>query len=366
MRIKRLEAGAAYTGPLPLGCVLCRRGAKMVLLTTGKCRTGCYYCPLSERKKGKEVAFADELLIASDSDMLTEARLIRAQGTGVTGGDPLQDLENTLHRIRVLKRRFGKGHHIHLYTSTIDRDSFLRLQRAGLDELRVHPSLKDWKHLERISLKEAVEGLRMRVGIEVPSLPGNDEALEALIRYADSIRLDFVNLNELEFSETNVKALLKRGMHPKDDVSAAAKGSEELALKMLKLDVSIPLHYCSSSFKDAIQLRRRIMRRARSIARPGDVITPEGTLLKGVVEGAEPEETMRLLIEKHGVPKRLMHIDTEKKRLEVAPWVLEEIHDELPFDSYVVEEYPTADRLEVERTPLKRRKGKGAGAKKRA
>ncbi len=338
----------------------------MVLLTTGKCCTGCFYCPLSQRKKGKEVAFADELQMSSDADMLTEAKLIRAKGTGVTGGDPIQDLENTLHRIRVLKRRFGRDHHIHLYTSTIDRDSFVRLQRAGLDELRIHPPLKDWKHLERTGLKEAVNGLRMCVGIEVPSIPGEDSSLEALVRYADSIALDFVNLNELEFSETNYKALLKREMSPKDDVSAAAKGSEELALKMLKLDVKIPLHYCSSSFKDAIQLRRRIMRRARSIARPGDVITAEGTLLKGAVEGVEPDEAMKLLHEKFGVPKRLRHIDAEKKRLEVAPWVLEELHDELPFDSYIVEEYPTADRLEVERTPLRRRKGKGAGAKTRA
>jgi pyruvate formate-lyase activating enzyme-like uncharacterized protein len=34
---------------------------------------------------------------------------------------------------------------------------------------------------------------------------------------------------------------------------------------------------------------------------------------------------------------------------------LEEIAAELPYASYIVEEYPTADRLEVERTPLKRR-----------
>ncbi len=360
MKAKAIEAGSAHTGPLPAGCRICRRGAKMVLLTTGKCCTGCYYCPLSERKKGKEVAYADELLMTSDADMFAEAELIRARGTGVTGGDPLQDLENTLHRIRALKRRFGRGHHIHLYTSTVDHGSFLRLQRAGLDELRIHPALRDWKHLERAKLKEAVDGLKMCVGLEVPALPGEDESLEALIRYADSIGLDFVNLNELEFSETNYKALLKRSMRPKDDISAAAEGSEELALRMLKLDVTISLHYCSSSFKDAVQLRRRIMRRARNVARPGDVITAEGTLLKGVIEGVELNEAMSLLSDRYDVPTKLMHLDEEKNRLEVAPWVLEELHDQLPFDSFVVEEYPTADRLEVERTPLKGKRGKRA------
>jgi pyruvate formate-lyase activating enzyme-like uncharacterized protein len=39
----------------------------------------------------------------------------------------------------------------------------------------------------------------------------------------------------------------------------------------------------------------------------------------------------------------------------VAPWVLEEIASELELRSFIVEEYPTADRLEVEREPLRRR-----------
>jgi hypothetical protein len=56
-----------------------------------------------------------------------------------------------------------------------------------------------------------------------------------------------------------------------------------------------------------------------------------------------------------GVPRRLLRADAAKNRLEVAPWVLEEIAPELTLECYLVEEYPTADRLEVERTPLRRR-----------
>ncbi|MCU0861336.1 MAG: hypothetical protein MUE65_03355, partial [Methanomassiliicoccales archaeon] len=61
----------------------------MVLLVTGVCRSGCYYCPLSREKKGREVVFADEMRARSDEDVLSEARSIGARGTGVTGGDPL-------------------------------------------------------------------------------------------------------------------------------------------------------------------------------------------------------------------------------------------------------------------------------------
>jgi len=365
MKQKEMEASSAFTGRLPRGCVLCRSGSKLVLLTTGKCYSGCYYCPLSKKKRGKAVIYADEMMVKDDQDILEEARLIRARGAGITGGDPLLELERVLHCIRLLKASFGDRFHIHLYTATIDAQAYRRLQDAGLDELRVHPSVKVWSAMRRSGLSEALKGLSMKIGIEVPALPGEEKGLRDLLRYADSLHLDFINLNELEFSETNYRALLKHGLETKDDISSAAKGSEELALRLMRMKVKIPVHYCSSAFKDSVQLRRRITRRAKSVARSGDVITNDGTLLKGVIEGKGARQAALLLKEVFDVPAKLMHFDEEKKRLEVAPWVLEEIAGKLPFASFIVEEYPTADRLEVERTPLKGKKDREKRPQKR-
>jgi hypothetical protein len=113
-----------------------------------------------------------------------------------------------------------------------------------------------------------------------------------------------------------------------------------------------------------VQLRNRLKRRAKSVASKGDVITEEGTLIKGVVEGEYVEKASALLREAYDVSDDLMHMDQEKGRLEVAPWVLKELEGELPFDSYIIEEYPTADRLEVERELVrgKRKRKKGLSA----
>jgi pyruvate formate-lyase activating enzyme-like uncharacterized protein len=92
-----MEAGSAYTGRLPRGCVLCRKGTKMVLLVSGECRTGCFYCPLSLEKKGKGVIFANEKRCSDDQEVLKEAEMMDAQGTGITGGDPVACLERTVH-----------------------------------------------------------------------------------------------------------------------------------------------------------------------------------------------------------------------------------------------------------------------------
>ena len=209
--MKSMEAGSAYTGRLPKGCLQCRRGSKMVLLITGRCSTGCFYCPLSLEKKGKEVLFANERRCTSDDEVLDEARMIRAEGTGITGGDPVQCIERTLHFIRLLKKEFGERHHIHLYTSSLDVQAFRRLEEAGLDELRLHPPVEMWDRLDETDLEEFLRSTSMKVGFEIPSLPEEEERTERLIDFAESVGMDFVNLNELEFSEGNWDELKARG-----------------------------------------------------------------------------------------------------------------------------------------------------------
>ncbi len=357
-KIRRLKKGSAHTGALPQGCVLCEQGAKLVLLVTGRCARRCGYCPLSAQKKGKDVFFANERRIQAVDEALEEAGLMDALGTGITGGDPLIAVQRTVDSIRALKKRFGKDHHIHLYTSTTDKTRIDRVARAGLDEIRFHPPVSLWKRLERSEFADALKLSKKRgmtAGLEVPVIPGRGEDIVALVRSADALGLDFVNLNELEFSETNWRALRAMGFDVKDDISSAAAGSQELALSVLRTDIAMPLHYCSSSFKDGVQLRERIARRARNVRRPHEILTNDGTLLKGVVETADPAGTARALARDFSVPARLMWIDEEKARLEVAAWVLEEVAPELKLRSFIVEEYPTADRLEVERSPLRRR-----------
>ena len=356
--VRRLQKGSAHTGRLPRGCVLCEKGAKLVLLVTGRCGRRCAYCPLSESKKGRDVFFANEKQVSRVSEAIAEAKLIDALGTGITGGDPLMAPDRTARAIESLKREFGERHHIHLYTSTTRTRTIRRMAKKGLDEIRFHPPMGMWTRLHRTPYTDAISVSKeecMDVGLEIPVIPGRERELRGAIAFASAADLDFVNLNELEFSETNWKALRRMGMDVKDDISSGVKGSEPLAIELLEEGASVPLHYCSSAFKDGVQLRNRIARRARNVRMPHEIVTEDATLVKGVIETKDVAGTMALLRERYEVPPGLMRHDREKRRLEVASWVLEEIWSEMPLDSYIVEEYPTADRLEVERRPLRRR-----------
>ena len=354
----KMQKGSAHRGRLPRGCVLCEKGAKMVLLVTGRCDKRCFYCPLSAEKRGKDVYFANEKRIQEPEHALEEARLMDALGTGITGGDPLLELDRTVASIKALKRRFGESHHIHLYTTQTDKRKIEKVAKAGLDEIRFHPPISQWTRLANTPYAKATalsKKLGMNVGLELPVVPGREKELVAAVKFADDAGLDFVNLNELEFSETNWRSLRTLGLDVRDDVSAGVRGSEKSALDLLKLETDVPLHYCSAAFKDGVQLRRRIMRRAKKVRRPHEILTKDGTFLKGIVETDDLSMTGAWILNNFDVPGDLIWSNPQKKRLEIAPWVLEEIAGELDMPAYIVEEYPTADRLEVERIPLKRR-----------
>ncbi len=83
---------------LPNGCMQCVKGEKLVVFVTGICPKHCFYCPLSEQKKDKDVIFANERKLIDENDtiaLLEEAKACNAKGAGFTGGDPLTRIDRT-------------------------------------------------------------------------------------------------------------------------------------------------------------------------------------------------------------------------------------------------------------------------------
>ncbi len=353
MNIKEMKNDSAFTGKLAEGCKHCEKGSKMVLLVTGLCQGDCWYCPLSEKKKDKDVLYANEKRCSTDEEVVEEAKSIDASGTGVTGGDPLLT-DKTVRFIKLLKGEFGDVHHIHLYTQSIDIDKIEKIAEAGLDEIRFHPPTEAWSKIKETGYPEAIKKSKeigLDVGVEIPAIPELKEEIRKLISDL-STSLDFVNLNELEFSSTNWEELVKRGYKEKSDVSSAVKDSQEVAMGLLQEDLDVPIHYCSASFKDGIQLTNRIKRRAEKTARVGEMITEEGTIIKGVIESDKPRELVEKLRGYYGVDSDMVWYDEEEHRAEAYILFLEDICNELDEKCYGIEVYPTADRLEVERWPL--------------
>lgn len=338
------DNSGSFYNYLPEGCRLCYKGAKMVLFVTGICGKNCFYCPVSNERREKDIIFANERRVNRDEDLLEEAISMDALGTGITGGEPLLRLDRVIHYIKLLKNKFGKSHHIHLYTALSPNKGVIEsLKKAGLDEIRFHPPQNLLPGVDktyyRVSLTEAYK-LGLSVGIEIPSIACDLSGVISILKEVDG----FLNLNELEFSETNFTQLKMRGYVTVEDTSSAALGSREVA-EALDFD---KLHFCSSRFKDAVQLRERFKRIAKISARYFDEITDDGTLVYGVIEG-----NCSGLLREAGVQDEMYAILDDN--IEIAWWIAEDLAGELKkigCEVSVIERYPMKNGMIAERTPL--------------
>jgi uncharacterized protein len=357
----QLPMASSYRGELSPACTQCAEGRKMVLFVTGLCRFRCFYCPVSPSRNQVDVVYANERRVACDADVLEEARAIGASGTGITGGDPLGVVDRVEHYVRLLKHEFGPAHHIHLYTHEPNPEKLRRLARAGLDEVRLHIPHYLWGPLTtaggayRQVLEEAPSwGLRR--GVEIPVLPEKAPELRRLLRTLEGIGVDFVNLNELEFSETNEGELLRRGYRTSEADGWGVDGSRAVAQRLVReLPLAVPVHYCSSRFKDGVQLRQRLLRRAARTAPRFAATTPDGTIFLGVVEAGAQTDLGRWAVRvarRLGVPAGGYRLDPARRRLELDSARLRRTAGRLRAPAFEVERYPTADGLEVERAPL--------------
>ncbi|MCI4335001.1 MAG: radical SAM protein [Thermoplasmata archaeon] len=356
-----LPLASSRRGPLSVACTQCSQGQKMVLFVSGVCRFRCFYCPVGETRNQKDVTYANERRVTCDADVLEEAHAIGAHGTGITGGDPLGFTDRVEHYIRLLKTEFGPEHDIHLYTHEPNPEKLRRLHAAGLDEFRLHIPWYLWGPLRsagtayrELLVDSGTWG--MRRGVEIPVLPDHLGELRSLLRGLDEIGLDFINLNELEFSETNERNLHDRGYHVDPRSGWGVKGSRAGAAELVRtLRLRTPLHFCSSRFKDGIQLRQRLLRRAARVAPAFAEHTGDGTVRLGIVEArgrASLDRLSRQLARGGRLRPEEFRVDRVRRRVELAPGRLRPLAARLAAPAFVVEEYPTADALEVEREPL--------------
>lgn len=337
------DSSGSFFNYRPQGCSLCCSGAKMVLFVTGLCKKSCFYCPVSAERKGKDVIFANERRVKKDADIIEETALMDALGTGITGGEPLLRVERVAHYMQLLKNRFGSSHHIHLYTALAPEKELLEsLKSAGLDEIRFHPPLDAWENINSTPYRKSIitaRELGISAGIEIPSIASDFSSILSLLEEVKG----FLNLNELEFSETNSCELKKRG-YTLDDACYAALGSKDVA-EALSFS---RLHFCSSRFKDAVQLRERFKRIAKKVSRDFDEITDEGTLVFGVIEGDSFD-----ILEKAGIDGNMYSFSGNS--IETAWWIAEKLADKFKKAGCtvsVIERHPVKDGMIVEKTPL--------------
>jgi pyruvate formate-lyase activating enzyme-like uncharacterized protein len=310
----------------------------MVLFVTGLCHRRCWYCPLSPERSGQDLAYANDRPVNQPEEILLEARMMGALGTSITGGEPFLVPGRVAAFCTILKEAFGKEHHIHLYTGMAPTREMLTPLVGLVDEIRFHPPQDAWPEILGSPYARSLETARslgFAAGIEVPSLKG----LPALAGILPLV--EFLNINELEWGGINADEMRSRGYIPEDSVHNAVRGSRRWARDLPHRD---KVHWCSSRFKDAVQLRERLKRIATRTARPFDEVTGDGTILYGVLE---PDG--QLAPDHLGL--REGSYEECDGRIELSWRALQKRAKRLAGKKYIVERYPNRGVV-VEVTPL--------------
>lgn len=335
--VSKCDELGCWIGKLPRGCNLCIKGLKSVFFVTGVCNEKCFYCPISSSRRGRTSSYLNEVLVNMKNDIVLEVLASGSRGVGITGGDPLLAINDVVEVIKTLKEIFGRSFHIHMYTTgrNLKEEHLSMLSRAGLDELRIHVTgTHSWN-----ALKSALN-YSFDIGIENPAMP-DFASLRDLVMEGYRLGVQFINLNEMEVSESNYTGILSKGFKVNPD-GLTVRGSREAALHVmnwvLEEGLSINIHYCPAKFKDKYQYRRRLIKRFRRTRLPYEIINREG-MVKWVEAPYENNQLVDYLVLSDLALRRDSVIYSSVKLLKNLKSVIP-AHQQIK----VIEAYPTTPR----------------------
>ncbi|MGN0072748.1 MAG: radical SAM protein [Coriobacteriales bacterium] len=269
------NAGASIsTGWLSKACVECTgMNGSETFSTTFKCHRDCYFCfnyNLGDYEKyvREGCPWEEELQAAYEASGGKMAVL------GLTGGEPLLNLEDSLRFLERAGELFPQAHK-RMYTSgdLLTEEGAQRLAHAGLTEMRF--SIKQDDPADRretvLSKMKMATAYIPDVVVEMPIIPGTKESMkEWMLRFEEN-GIKGMNLLEFCFPFHSWDEFAKRGFTLKNPPfpemfdygysgGLAVAGSEELALELMvwALDegLSFGMHYCSLENKHRSEIRQ--------------------------------------------------------------------------------------------------------------
>jgi hypothetical protein len=289
---------------------------------------------------------------------LEEVKESKATSAGITGGDPLINFEKTLEFATKLKKYFGKKFHIHIYlptkfvtngnpqrvlhnscnpTGSRSSSNLEKLSKC-VDEVRFHPdflidSKKVNEDFEKIKLA-SLFWKKKNIGIELPMIPEKKEEVLNFILKMEKF-VSFVNLNEFELSETNFNLMTKKyKLNEGGYVVAGSLEAGEWILDELKKNKSkLKMHLCTAELKNCSQFANRLKLHK---------ILPYGKKTK--------DGTVIYLIVNKKLNLKNTFYDEKKNRTILSGKIAKRLLNKEKI--FRVEEYPTYDRIEVEKEEL--------------
>ncbi|MBN2283839.1 MAG: radical SAM protein [Deltaproteobacteria bacterium] len=267
-----------HSGMLSPGCRLCGEGLWSCLFINNICNANCFYCP-SEQKQ-RDIPTTNVLQFDSPPDYTDYLATFGFKGASISGGEPFLTYERTIRFVRQVKKKFGDGIYLWLYTNGIlaTQESLGQLADAGLDEVRYNIGATGF------SLEHAQKavGIIRNVTVEIPAVPERFDILAERIVDMYEAGIDFLNLHQIRCTAYNSRHLTDRDYTLLHGPSVGVLESELTALKLLNLiaerSIGLPVNYCALIYRNRYHAKAAHLRYAPLMKRSFENITGTGMI----------------------------------------------------------------------------------------
>ncbi len=195
----RNDGRSIFINAISPACVACKKGVgSATFFVSLKCHRNCYFC-----FNPNQVDY--EHFQHEKRNLVEELAQIKAQGQrmshlAITGGEPLLHKQDVLDCYRFASEAFPETY-LRLYTcgDQADRATLRELKEAGLDEIRFSIRMHDLEKGHRHTLERIADACDMipTAMVEMPVLPGTEEAMKEVLLALDKLGIHSINLLEL-------------------------------------------------------------------------------------------------------------------------------------------------------------------------
>lgn len=316
-----------HSGPLSPGCLICGSGGWDCNFIIGLCTRHCFYCPQDPSIRAERESSSDGMIFKNPAEHIRFLKTFQIRGVGFSGGEPSIVLDRVLSHISAIRQEFGNSLYLWMYSNgdRLDRSALKELQNAGLNEVRIDLSARNYDLAPLVLSKEYIP----TVTVEIPAIPEDFSVLTELLGKLEAAGVNFLNLHQLTATAYNYRALRQRHYHFLHQSGIPIFESEICALRLLLFarehGIQLPINYCCSAYKQRFQGRDRRTRQGRAVLKGFEEITAAGYIRSFSVRDSNDKiESMLRRLEQAHCPTDWWKCD--ERKMEVA------VHsDLLPF-----------------------------------
>lgn len=317
-------------GEISSACEACQTGTgSYTTFVSLKCHRDCYFC-FNKNQDNYHFYVANHKNVNKElTDMLDSG--VKLAHLAITGGEPLLHKEEVIDFMKTAHEKTPETY-TRLYTAgdLLDEQTLQSLQQYQLDEIRFSIKMEDseQKHQHIFSKIALAKKYIPKVLVEMPVIPGTDEAMKKLLLQLDELEIFGINLLEFCFPLENAQAFQERGFELKNPPyevfynywyagGLAVAGSEQLCLELVQFamdeNLSLGVHYCSLENKFTGQIFQQNVEQTL-----GDtyVFSEKDYFMKTAKTFGKDRRKVQAILEKQGVP---YEINTDYQYLQFSP-----------------------------------------------